>query len=326
MKSAIHASGFLKISSKGDETMDYIETSGYCNHCKKEVNTRRPIPETNKLHKSLSVLSAGFWPLYRLRVGWRCGECGKNADNEKPHLVGRSMGGLRPIEKLEAPAFCPHCQQTVTVWRKLPPPSSLHTRMSLFSAGVWPVVWLRSGWLCEQCQKPVEDESLFDPGAVMESHGHCPDCDRDIAIYRKVPLFKFSPKLASFFTLGGWPFHWLNFGWRCSQCHSPDEQKAPLPTDYIEYRAYCPSCDQAVSIRRKVPRLNFMHRILAGLSGGYWPISWLRKGWRCGQCNNKVEADPFAFKKTKPSAAQPAEPPPEQPAGPAAQPEPGDNR
>ncbi len=274
--------------------MDYIESQGYCEHCAKEVVTRRTLPPLTMLQRVLTVLSFGFWPIYLIRIGWKCTECGAIADNEKVHLVGRKMGGLRQIEAITSTGFCDKCGENVMIRRSLPRASSLHQRLSFITAGAWPSTWIQTGWICDKCGNYIDLEKYTDFEEIIVSRGYCQKCQTEGPIKRRVPKLTYEHKILSFMTGGSWPFYWILFGWRCYKCGNIGDDINPLiPEEYIEVYSYCKKCDKIVPATRNVPKFNFLHRILSLLSFGFWPFYWLRTRWRCAQCNSKIKLNLF---------------------------------
>lgn len=280
--------------------MDYIESQGYCTRCGKDVITRRKLPPLTVLQRILTVMSLGFWPLYLIRVGWRCGECGANADNEKIHIPGRKLGGLRRINAIASQAFCEKCGKETAIRRNLPPASSLHQKLSFFTAGAWPSAWIQTGWRCEECGTGIDLERYTEFEEIIVSRGYCQQCQTEGPIRRRVPKLTYQHKILSFLTAGSWPFYWILFGWRCYHCSTAGDDVQPLqPQDFIEIYDYCPKCDKVTPARRDLPRLNPLHRLMALLSLGVWPFYWIRSRWHCTQCEGKIE--PNLFKSKKPA-------------------------
>lgn len=270
--------------------MEEIRTPGFCPNCKKEVMTVRPTqsPDQRK-HKILSLLSLGFWPYYDLRVGWRCAECGKKADNEKPHLVGRSLGGLRSITYIERIGFCQNCNKSVVVRRQFLSPNSPHQVLSLATKGTWPVKWSEIKWFCKECGRNTDNEKLYPAKEQMDSTGYCSHCNTDMPIQRNVPNLKLPHKWLSALTLGRWPYKWIYLGWSCTSCgQGADDRDALTPKDVIDAKGFCQKCGGQMQIRRKTPTFNFFQKILTLITLGYWSRYWLRSRWRCTTCDSVV--------------------------------------
>ncbi|MFW5855322.1 MAG: hypothetical protein ACOCW9_08310 [Thermodesulfobacteriota bacterium] len=272
--------------------MDFMETPGYCIHCKQNVTTRHPLPPPSSSHRVLSLLSFGFWPLYWFRVGWRCKQCGKNADNEKIHIPGRRMGGLRAIDFVVSRGDCPRCNKEVLVRRNFLPPTSLHQRLSFVTAGNWPFTWLQTGWRCGECGEEIDGVPNLPFEPILTSEGHCEACGDVVPLRRRAPRLSFHHWILSAMSAGSWPFHWIRFGWVCDHLgHGGDEVDHLMPGGHLETRTYCKKCGHESTLRRTLPRLNFFTRIMSVLTGGYWSIRQVRSGWRCTECNAKVDPD-----------------------------------
>jgi hypothetical protein len=285
--------------------MDYIESQGFCYKCNKPVITRRKLPTLTLSHRILTLLSFGFWPLYLIRIGWHCAECGTNADNEKVHLVGRRMGGLRVIDAITSQGYCEKCGKVVMIRRGLPPASSLHQRLSFLTAGAWPSSWIQTGWHCGDCGADIDLDIDSDFEEIIVSRGYCGNCGDEGPIRRRVLGLSYHHKILSLFTAGAWPFYWMSFGWRCYKCgHMGDDVDALNPEEYIEIYDFCKKCGKVVAARRNIPTLNFMHRVMAILTLGIWPFFWIRNGWKCTQCEGRVQ--PKLFTSVKPDKTDPA--------------------
>ena len=273
--------------------MDFMETPGYCIHCKQNVTTRHALPPPSASHRILSLLSFGFWPLYWFRVGWRCKRCGKNADNEKVHIPGRRMGGLRTIDFVVSKWDCPRCSKEVLVRRNFMPPTSLHQRLSFITGGHWPFTWMQTGWRCGECGEEIDGVQNVPFEPILTSTGHCEACGDEVSLRRRVPRLSFYHHLAlSALTAGAWPFSWLRFGWMCDHLgHGGDEVDHLMPQAYVVIRAYCKTCGHESPIRRSTPTCNHFHRLMSLLTGGYWSVRHVRSGWRCTECDASVRPD-----------------------------------
>lgn len=271
--------------------MEYISSKGYCAGCKGEVIFRRKLPEMTTWYRILTILTFGFWPLYWLRVGWKCAHCGAKADMEKPHLVGRSMGGLKTFENITSAGYCKACNQEVETTRRFPPVTGVHQLLSLVTCGRWPLDWLRFGWLCSRCRDEIEID--FPPDSLpLTSHGFCQSCGIDVLIRRRVPGMPFRHRLLTLMTFGAWPKDWLFFGWQCSQCKNGPDEKTPMtPIDYIEFTGFCKKCNQPVNGRRPLPACNIISRALSLITAGGCFSYWLQKRWRCPHCNSRITVD-----------------------------------
>lgn len=275
--------------------MDSIESESYCDKCQKSVIAQRSIPKITWYYKTLSYLSFGFWPIYWIRVRWKCKECGSNADAEKLYIIARQMGGLRRIDDIYSNYHCPTCQKETRLTRKLPQPSSLHQLVSFFSGGVWPYQWLKFGWKCTECKSAVDGYLPNKPVIVLESKGFCHTCGKDVPIKRRMPSFPIYSKILSFITAGSFPFQWFQFGWECLECLSgPDVKQPPVPKDEIVFQQFCPKCQQETKFQKKSPSLTIVDRFLSILSGGFWSVFRINYGWRCRQCQSKIKMDWFS--------------------------------
>jgi hypothetical protein len=245
----------------------------------------------------MSFLSAGFWPFYSIRVGWRCVKCRRRAENQKLHLVGRGQGGLKTIVDIASDGFCQTCQNQVTFRRNVLPAHRLHQILSFSTVGTWPIFWLGNGWQCTQCGRPAEDETFSETFDNLRARVYCKACQKETTLSRKLPTINLRHRMLSFFTAGSWHFNWIRFGWRCNQCGSGiDDEETYMSVDYISSAGFCKKCKKKVSIGRKTPSVNVLHRILSIFSAGYWPVYWIGRRWKCETCGKKAESKVFKEK------------------------------
>lgn len=274
--------------------MEYIDSQGYCGKCKQNVTVRRQLPSINTGYRVMTVLTFGLWPLYLLRIRWHCQACGGRADYEEPHLVARKMGGFTQIVDIHARLFCEGCDETVTVGRKLPPVNSVHQPLSFFTAGSWPMQWIHSAWTCRVCGKPVNEGEIGNRWTLLASMTDCSDCGKETVIQRPRVSGARIHKLLSALTLGGWPYRWLTFGWRCVECgNTAEDRKTLQPKETIDTWAHCKHCDEDVVVHRRLFQSNLFNRLLSLLTFGQWPFTHLCKGWRCSRCGKRVKVKPF---------------------------------
>ncbi len=193
--------GFAKISE--------ITSTSHCPACDKKARIRRKLQTVSTTHQILSFFTIGRWPLAWLRAGWTCDECGAPIPDEKspPSSVW-----------LESGSFCTNCEKTTAIRRKKITTHPLHRVLSLLTAGSWPFRWLALGWRCTECGHLADNERTLTPETPIESPGHCKHCKKEVVAHRLPLKSGFFHRIASFLTLGSWPFFLFRSGWRCRDC------------------------------------------------------------------------------------------------------------
>ncbi|MCP4689726.1 MAG: hypothetical protein GY859_16855 [Desulfobacterales bacterium] len=274
--------------------MDHIATSGYCRKCRKNVVIGRNFPEESRLYRILTLVTLGLWPLYLIRVGWHCTECGARVDTESPHIVGRKMGGFAKITDITSISRCPICDKDARVRRKLHTASTAHQILSFFTMGRWPLTWLRAGWTCDECGTPIPDEKTPTPDAYLEPGPLCKNYEKTTIIRRKKISSSALHRLLSLLTAGSWLFRWLAMGWRCVECGSlADDDRSLAPETPIESPVHCKHCGKETTAHRLPLKSSLFHRAFSFPTLGAWPFFYFRAGWRCRACGKRVKGPLF---------------------------------
>ena len=97
--------------------MGYLERSGYCSNCKKEVLIRAQTPN-HVLHLLLTIVTCGFWIIVWIILTisgnkWHCSQCGRSItglfhDNIPPQQV--HIEDMSSLTKK-----CPVCAETIKI-------------------------------------------------------------------------------------------------------------------------------------------------------------------------------------------------------------------
>jgi hypothetical protein len=92
-------------------------------------------------------------------------------------------------------------------------------------------------------------------------------------------------QLLSLFSGGAWPYQWLQFGWKCTECGTHVDGDAPPPSPLIsESDGYCVRCGKDAGIRRRTPSIKSRFQILSFMTLGALPFHWFHFGWECTEC------------------------------------------
>ena len=77
--------------------MGFVENSGNCKYCKKQVLVKRPTPN-HAFHIICSIITGGLWIIgwiiMSIKAPWRCSQCGRYVDNENVDLNDLESRGI----------------------------------------------------------------------------------------------------------------------------------------------------------------------------------------------------------------------------------------